>query len=72
MEKELRYLFSGNFIFVLTQEKKEGYEFGRVDEAFLRKYAADFNQQFYICGPDSFEREIKKILRVLCEEIGYV
>lgn len=68
LEKELRYLFSGNVIFVLTQEKKEGYEFGRVNEAFLRKYSADFNRQFYICGPDSFEREIKKILRVLCAE----
>lgn len=61
LEKELKELVSRT-IFTLTEEEKENYEHGRVDENLIDKYIKDFNQKFYICGPPRFVRSVRKIL----------
>lgn len=62
LEKELKEIFKNNLILILTQEKKEGYEKGRIDKNFLKKNIKKFNQKFYICGPFQMVRELKQAL----------
>ena len=63
LEKEFRDMFGeDNLILTLTREEQKGYENGRVDEDFLRKYVDDFSRNFYVCGPKKMVEDIKKIL----------
>ena len=62
LEKELKKLFNNNAIFILSREKKTGYEYGHIDKDFLKKNIKDFNQNFYLCGPFKLVSELKKIL----------
>jgi len=65
LEREFKLILGENCIFTLTREKRDGYEHGRIDEEFLKRYVKDFKQEFYICGPDKFVSDIKKILERL-------
>jgi len=60
-EKELKNLIE-DILFVLTNEKKQGYFYGRINQNFLKENIKDFNQFFYICGPGEFVNTIKKDL----------
>ena len=51
LEHEFKALLGKSFINILSDEKAEGYYFGRIDEAFLRDTIDDFSQNFYVCGP---------------------
>jgi len=51
LEAEFKSLLGKSFINILSDEKVEGYPFGRIDEAFLRHVTDDFSQNFYVCGP---------------------
>lgn len=67
LEKELKDMSSKEnlaLILTLTEEekKKEEYEYGRIDKEMIEKYVKDFDQNFYICGPPIFVKNIKKIL----------
>lgn len=62
LENELKKLFNNKAIFILSREKKFGYEFGHIDKDFLKNKIRDFNQKFYICGPFKLVAELKKIL----------
>ncbi len=65
LEVELvKILGKKNVVYTLTQEKKKGYESGRIDEKFINKYVVDFGKSFYVCGPGKFVGDIKSILRV--------
>ena len=72
LEKELKDIFGDNLILTLTQEKKQGYEFGRVDEDFLRKHINNFNQNFYVCGPKGFVEDMRVFLEGLGADVGSV
>lgn len=62
---EFKRILGDNFINVLTEEKMEPFLFGRIDKAFLKKHISDFNQPFYLCGPDGFAEDIKGYLKEL-------
>lgn len=66
LEKELKELFRKDLILTLTREKKDGYENKRIDWKFLKQKIKNLNQYFYICGPEKFVEDIRKILK----EIG--
>lgn len=69
LEKEFKEMFKENpedLIFVLSRENKEGYENKKIDKEFLKNKITDFNQNFYICGPKQFVKDIKSYL----EELG--
>jgi len=75
LEKEFKDIFRGNeqnLIFTLTREKKEGYDYGRIDERFLKEKIENFSQNFYICGPDSFVKDIKKTLKNLGAKVSSI
>lgn len=62
LKDELTEMLGHNFINVLTREVEKGYYFGRIDEDFLKKQIDNFNQNFYVCGPDSFVQKINLML----------
>lgn len=55
-------LSGSNAHFILTREKKEAYENGLIDIAFLQKNISDFKRHFYICGPDKMIHDINAAL----------
>ena len=64
-EKELRHYFESRCILTCTRESAPGYENRRITAAFLKEKITDFNQHFYVCGPDSFVEQIKRSLNEL-------
>jgi ferredoxin-NADP reductase len=54
-----------NFINVLTREKSDKYYSQHIDKDLINKLVKDFNQYFYVCGPDKFVEDIKSILKNL-------
>lgn len=58
LEEEFTQLLGNAFINILSDEKVDGYYYGRITEAFLKKHIRDFSKQFYICGPPPMIKEI--------------
>jgi ferredoxin-NADP reductase len=52
LKDELTRMLGRNATYLLSQDHKEGYPHGRIDETFLRQNVDDFKKHFYICGPD--------------------
>lgn len=55
-------------IYVLSDENKDGFEHGRIDKDFLKKHISDFDQHFYVCGPDEMVESINEALKDLGAE----
>lgn len=64
LEQNLKSLLKNNFINILSEEKKEGYENGFINEDIIKKYS-NLNQYFYLCGPPPMIESIEKILLTL-------
>ena len=65
LKKEFNEMLGKNFINTLTDEKKEGYENGRIDYTFLKEKIENFKQHFYVCGPPQFVTAISEALTQL-------
>jgi ferredoxin-NADP reductase len=62
-ENELREILPPeNLVLSLTREEQPGYHTGRMDQAFIKEHLADFDQNFYVCGPKGMNADIKQIL----------
>src|SRR5215210_1688825 len=55
-------ILGSNFINILSDEKTDNYETGRISEDFLLKHISSFNQKFYICGPEPMMEAVEKQL----------
>lgn len=62
---EFKRILGENFINVLTRESLSPYFHGRIDKLFLKNQIQNFDQPFYLCGPDNFADEIKGYLKEL-------
>ncbi len=62
LKNEFYEMLGKNFVNILTREKNNEFLFGRINESFLKEQITDFNQSFYICGPDKFVQDINSIL----------
>ena len=51
LEKEFANMLGDAFINILSDEKADGYHYGRLSEEFLQGIFTNFDQQFYVCGP---------------------
>jgi len=60
---EFRKMLGDKFINILSREQKNPYLHGHVDKAFLQKHISNFNQPFYLCGPDNFAEDISACLK---------
>lgn len=65
LKYEFEKMLGNNFYNVITREKSSEYFNGRIDENFIKENLRDFNQNFYVCGPDLFVQEISSILKKL-------
>jgi glycine betaine catabolism B len=64
-EKELQTILGKQALFILTQQEKAGYSKGPINKTFLRQHVKDFDQHFYICGPDAMVKAISGTLSEL-------
>lgn len=69
LEREFKEMLGKDLSLILTREKIKGYDYGRVDEAYLKEKIKDFKQNFYICGPPAFLSDITEILEKLGADI---
>ncbi len=62
MDKEFSDLLGNNFIKVFTHENVIGFLDHRIDRNMLITFVHDFDQHFYVCGPDDFVKNINSLL----------
>ena len=62
LKEELERLLGDDFHSIFTRENVIGFRDRRIDEHLLKELVKDFNQHFYICGSESFVRDIQAIL----------
>jgi ferredoxin-NADP reductase len=62
LKDELHEMMGSRFINILSVEKAEGYDYGLIDKEVIRKYVKDFDQYFYVCGPDPMLDKVLKHL----------
>jgi len=62
LELEFKELLGNNFINILSDEKVEGYAYGRVTEDFIKANIGGLNKIFYICGPPPMMDAVEKQL----------
>jgi len=65
LKDEFTAMLGNNFINTLTDEKFPGYGHHKIDEEYLRQKIKNFDQQFYICGPDAMVKDVQNILQKL-------
>lgn len=65
LDEELARMLGKNFLNIFTRQHVIGFQERRIDRDTLVTLVQDFNQQFYICGPDSFVENISTILQGL-------
>lgn len=71
-KSELKEILGRNYINILSSDKKQNMESGRIDFLFLKKQTKNLNQYFYICGPKHFEEDIRKCLLLLGVKKKYI
>lgn len=65
LKDEFERMLGKNFINTLTKEKTDEYDNEKIDKNYLGKKVNNFNQYFYICGPDAMVEDIHKDLLAL-------
>ncbi len=64
LRDELSEMLGNDFINILSEETAEGYANGFITSDFLMNNINNFNQYFYVCGPDPM---IQIVLNLLAE-----
>lgn len=62
LKDEFEQMLGNNFINTITEEHSENYDHERIDEKYLTKRVKNFDNYFYICGPDPMVEAIHKDL----------
>lgn len=63
LKDELEVMFGNEVNFLLSKEENHSYYHGRIDELYLSMIITDFARDFYVCGPESFVKDITLILK---------
>jgi len=63
LKDEFESMLGKKFINVITRQPETEYYSGHIDKNFLEKEIKNFNQQFYVCGPDEFTKHILDSLK---------
>lgn len=62
LKEELSTILGDRFINTLTQQTTPQYDNRKIDAAYLKEKVSDFNQYFYICGPDAMVEQLEVTL----------
>ena len=69
LEEEFTKMLGDNFINTITEEKTGKFDHHILDENYLKEKIKNFDQYFYICGPDPMIESIKeKLLKLGVKE----
>lgn len=69
LKDEFRMMLGDKFLNTLTnQEQSEKYSTQKIDKDFLAEHINDFDQHFYICGPQQFVADMQSYLKELGAE----
>ncbi|MCB0758792.1 MAG: flavodoxin reductase [Flavobacteriales bacterium] len=69
---ELTKMLRKNFLNILTRQHVIGFQERRIDRNTVVTLVQDFDQHFYICGPQSFVKNISDILSSLGATAGSI
>ncbi|MGP8217639.1 MAG: FAD-binding oxidoreductase [Bacteroidia bacterium] len=72
MEESLHTMLKDNFITIFTREHVVGFAEKRIDRDFLIDHIGNFKQHFYICGPESFVKDLREILQNLGATVDHI
>ena len=70
MDKELTELLGKKFLNIFTRQHVIGFREKRIDRDTIVALVQDFNQQFYVCGPQAFVSDICGMLKKLGADPG--
>lgn len=62
LDEEFTKLLGKNFLKVFTRQNVIGYHERRIDRDMLITLVQDFDQHFYVCGPENFVSDINGML----------
>ncbi|WP_037319493.1 FAD-binding oxidoreductase [Salegentibacter sp. Hel_I_6] len=65
LKEELDALLGNNATYVITDQNDTQFTKAYIDEDFLKKHIANFEERFYVCGPPKMTEEIGDILEKL-------
>jgi ferredoxin-NADP reductase len=65
LKEEFEKMLGDHFINTLTEEKHAKYFHRMIDKRFLEEIIDDFNNNFYVCGPDKMVQDIQRHLEAL-------
>ncbi len=65
LKDEFTTMLRGRLINSLTQQSTPQYDNRKIDAAYLKEKVNDFNQYFYICGPDPMVEALEATLHQL-------
>jgi ferredoxin-NADP reductase len=69
LEQEFKRLLGKNFINILSEEEEEGYEYGYITEAFLKRTINNRDAKIYLCGPEPMMEAVEKHLSNLGTDV---
>lgn len=69
---ELKQLFHCKLALILSRKKSKNFHFGKIDKDFLVKFIKNTEQMFYVCGPITFEEDIKTHLLEIGVNQNYI
>lgn len=72
LEDKFNTLLGTNFINILSDEKREGYEQGYISAALIKKHTDDSTKYFYLCGPDPMMEAVEKELSSIGIDKGQI
>lgn len=59
-------------LWTVTNDQKSKLAQERIDTDFLRRHVTDFNQNFYLCGPDPMVKDLRGFLEDLGADVANV
>ena len=65
LKDEFEKMLGNNFYNTITRETSTKYDKRKIDETFIKEKVKNFNQNFYVCGPDKFVTDINVALKNL-------
>lgn len=72
LDEELGKMLGKHFLKVFTRQHVIGFLERRIDRDTIVALVQDFDQHFYVCGPDSFVRNIRDILKGLGAKAEFI
>lgn len=65
LKDEFEAMLGDQFHNILEETDKAQYAKGRITEEYLKKHIQDFDQHFYVCGPEPFNEAMMQYLKNL-------